>query len=148
MLPRLLGPGLALVVLAHGSMATAMDDPAQCLALAMYHEARGDGREGMEAVGWVVLNRVANPDFPDSVCDVVTEGGPTPPCQFSWWCDDLSNEPKEPDSWRLALDVAKELLRRPRRDPTRQALFFHSISIAAPWRRPKTAQIGDHIFYR
>ena len=55
-----------------------------CLALAMYWEARGEGRQGMLAVGSVVLNRVRDQRFPNSVCGVVYEGGEKPPCQFSF----------------------------------------------------------------
>ena len=46
-----------------------------CLALNIYHEARGEPPEGQLGVGWVVLNRVDDPRFPDSVCGVVLEGG-------------------------------------------------------------------------
>ncbi|MGH6921343.1 MAG: cell wall hydrolase, partial [Geminicoccaceae bacterium] len=57
-----------------------------CLALAMYWEAQSEGPDGMLAVAAVVLNRVAHPEFPDTVCGVVRQGGESPPCQFSWWC--------------------------------------------------------------
>ena len=62
-----------------------------CVALTMYWEARGEGRKGMLAVGSVVLNRVDDDRFPDSACGVVYQGGETPPCQFSWWCDGRSD---------------------------------------------------------
>jgi len=41
----------------------------ECLALNIYHEARGEGANGQRAVGHVVLNRVSDPDFPDSIRD-------------------------------------------------------------------------------
>lgn len=40
----------------------------------MYWEARSEGRPGMEAVGWEVLNRVASAEYPGTVCEVVREG--------------------------------------------------------------------------
>ena len=46
-----------------------------CLALVMYWEARGEGQIGMQAVGSVVLNRVVHPQFPNSVCGVIYQGG-------------------------------------------------------------------------
>ena len=122
----------------------------QCLALNLYWEARGEGRAGMLAVGWTVLNRVNSPQFPATVCGVVYQGGERPPCQFSWWCDGKSDRPREQHSWTAAVKVSSELLRRPPPDPTKGALFYHNTSIRSPWKRPReqTARIGRHIFYR
>lgn len=130
--------------------ASAPTDDAHCLALALYWEAKTEGPEGMMAIAAVVLNRVAHAAFPDSVCLVVTEGGETPPCQFSWWCDGRSDRPTEPEAWALAQRLARSALREPPRDPTDGALFFHNTGIANPWlrERRRTAQIGRHLFYR
>ena len=114
----------------------------------MYWEARGEGREGMLAVGSVVLNRVDDHRFPDSACGVVYQGGETPPCQFSWWCDGRSDRPTDSALWSVSLALADELLTADLQDPTYGALFFHNRSISAPWRRSRTAEIGNHIFYR
>jgi spore germination cell wall hydrolase CwlJ-like protein len=130
--------------------ATSFDDPSHCLALALYFEAKTEGAEGMLAVASVVLNRVAHPEFPSTVCAVVTDGGEQPPCQFSWWCDGMSDRPTEPDAWRLAQRLARAALAEPPPDRTGGALFFHNTSIATPWlrKRQRTARIGRHIFYR
>ena len=122
----------------------------ECLGLAMYWEARGEGTKGMKAVGAVVLNRVASEHFPDAVCEVVFEGGEKPPCQFSWWCDGKSDRPRNLQQWRAALKTAEGLLARRSQDPTRGALFFHSTSIKSSWhkKRKRTAKIGRHVFYR
>ena len=114
----------------------------------MYWEARGEGRQGMLAVGSVVLNRVEDYRFPNSACDVVYQGGETPPCQFSWWCDGKSDRPTDSGIWAVSLELANELLEADVQDPTEGALFFHNRSIKSPWRRVKTAEIGNHIFYR
>lgn len=119
-----------------------------CVALAMYWEARGEGRRGMLAVGSVVMNRVEDQRFPNSACDVVYQGGETPPCQFSWWCDGKSDRPTDPASWSASLKLANELLTADPQDPTHGALFFHNMSIKSPWRRTQTAAIGNHVFYR
>jgi spore germination cell wall hydrolase CwlJ-like protein len=121
-----------------------------CLALAMYWEAKAEGAEGMRAVGEVVLNRVAHPKFPGTICGVVRDGGEQPPCQFSWWCDGKSDQPIEARPWALAQRLARSLLMDRAQDPTRGALFFHSARIATPWALPRqrTVQIGHHIFYR
>jgi spore germination cell wall hydrolase CwlJ-like protein len=119
-----------------------------CLALAMYWEAKSEGPDGMLAVASVVLNRVAHPEFPDTVCGVVKQGGESPPCQFSWWCDGKSDRPVEVRPWATATRIAERALRNPPSDLTRGALFFHNISIERPWTREPTVQIGQHIFYR
>ena len=121
-----------------------------CLALAMYWEAKSEGPDGMLAVASVVLNRVAHPEFPDTVCGVVKQGGETPPCQFSWWCDGKSDRPVEAPPWAIATRIAERALRSPPSDLTRGALFFHNISIQTPWvrERQRTVQIGQHVFYR
>lgn len=137
--------------------ATAPDVPVQsvrheqeCMALAMYWEARGEGRRGMTAVGWTILNRVHSADFPSTPCEVVYEGGERRGCQFSFYCDGRSDRPRNWRSWQQAMQIAGELLAGKRNDPTRGALYFHSTRIGSAWhsRRPRTARIGGHVFYR
>lgn len=120
----------------------------RCLALAMYWEARGEGQEGMAAVGSVVLNRVEDERFPDDPCSVIYQGGETPPCQFSWWCDGKSDRPIHEGLWQTSLALSTDLLNERPADPTHGALFFHNTSISKPWKRTRTARIGNHIFYR
>lgn len=127
--------------------------PAQqidCLALAIYWEARGESERGKLAVGWTILNRVSSPEFPSTPCKVVRQGGEQPPCQFSWWCDGKSDRPTNFASWSRAQAIATRLLSDPGRDPTGGAIFFHSTAISEPWRRKRTrtARVGNHIFYR
>lgn len=130
--------------------AAVLDEAPRCLALALYWEAKTEGREGMLAVASVILNRVAHPQFPNTVCAVVTQGGEQPPCQFSWWCDGKSDRPTEARAWTLARDLAEAALADPPPDRTGGALFFHNTRIATPWvrQRQRTAQIGRHVFYR
>lgn len=125
-------------------------DETECLALTLYFEAGNEGREGMLAVAAVVFNRLRHDEFPHTVCEVVKEGGETPPCQFSFWCDGRSDRPPDNDYWREARELAHELLAEPPPDPTGRALFFHAVEIDAPWgaERTRTAQIGNHVFYR
>lgn len=123
----------------------------QCLALTLYWEARSEGRQGMIAVGWVVLNRVQHNDFPDTVCGVVTQGGETPPCAWSWWCDGRNDRPRNPKIWERAQTLARRLLHSPPRDPTQGALWFHHVSMKKPpWAKVyrRTVRIGKHVFYR
>ncbi|MFN5901342.1 MAG: cell wall hydrolase, partial [Novosphingobium sp.] len=60
----------------------------QCLAAAVYYEARSESDVGQRAVAQVVLNRVAHPSYPNTVCGVVYQGSErTTGCQFSFTCD-------------------------------------------------------------
>ena len=130
--------------------ARSLQDEQQCLALALYWEARGESRQGMVAVGWTILNRTDSEHFPATPCAVVYQGSERGSCQFSWWCDGKSDRPRNRNSWTKALIIAAELLVNPPRDPTNGALFYHSKSISLPWKRTRvrTARIGNHIFYR
>ena len=130
--------------------AASLKQQQDCLALALYWEARGEGRRGMVAVGWTILNRVRSRDFPGTPCGVVRQGGERPPCQFSFWCDGKSDRPREPHSWRRAQIIAAELLLNPPPDPTGGSLFFHATSVRPYWARTqsRTVRIGSHVFYR
>lgn len=129
--------------------AASLREEQRCLALALYWEARGEGRRGMVAVGWTILNRVHSEHFPATPCGVVLQGGERPPCEFSWWCDGKSDRPREPQSWHQAMLIAAELLLDPPPDPTGGSLYYHSTSIRSPWhqQRVRTALIGRHVFY-
>jgi spore germination cell wall hydrolase CwlJ-like protein len=131
-----------------GARAGSMSHEQQCLAQAMYWEARGEGRQGMIAVGWTVLNRMESTRFPATPCRVVHQGGERPPCEFSYWCDGKSDRPREPRSWRAALIIAAQLLYDPPADPTGGALYFHNRSVRTPHGHVRTARIGGHVFYR
>src|ERR671916_33370 len=87
-----------------GSMATETADAEQdCLASAIYFEARGEPIKGQLAVAEVVLNRVASKKYPDSICAVVKQ-----PWQFSFVKDGkFPAINKESKSWRKAVAVAR-----------------------------------------
>ncbi len=143
---------IAIIALLGGyqANATAPASEQQCLALSLYFEARGEGREGMVAVGWTILNRVQSQDFPPTTCKVVRQGGERPPCQFSWWCDGKSDRPRDRHSWNQAMLIAGELLFDPPPDPTRGSLYFHATHVDPRWNQSmvRTARIGSHVFYR
>lgn len=142
--------GLALLPGVSSLTAQELTAEERCLAMAMYWEAKAEGADGMIAVGAVVLNRVKHKEFPGSVCGVVQQGGETPPCQFSWWCDGKSDNPREADAWATAKELAPAILVDLPYDPTDGGLFFHASNIKVPWRvkRERTVQIGRHIYYR
>ena len=121
-----------------------------CLAQTLYWEARNDGRNGMVAVAWVILNRMRDGEYPRSVCGVVKQGREKPGCQFSYWCDGKPDTPKPDEAWTLAQQVATEMLSSPPPDPTGGAVFYHAVETRAPWStsRVRTARIGRHVYYR
>lgn len=130
----------------------AMVEPREvtCLALNVYHEARGEDVTGQLAVAHVTLNRAADPRFPDDLCAVVTQQHRNI-CQFSWFCQREEWRAYEDDSFRRALRVARDALMGARPDPTRGATHFVSTRIGLPdWARRmrQTAQIGGHRFFR
>lgn len=126
-----------------------METDLVCLARTIYFEARGLGQRDMAAVGHVVLNRVEHADWPGTVCGVVRDGGPTPPCQFSWYCDGRSDRPGNLTVYKLTVDVARKVLAGDIADPTGGANMFHNTRVRPRWTQvaKPTARIGPHRFY-
>jgi hypothetical protein len=124
----------------------------RCLALNVYWEARSETPLGRLAVASVTLNRVANRNFPDTVCGVVLQGQEQGlhRCQFSWVCDRRGNEPGDDAAWRDAELVAFAALFLSLPDPTRGALWYHADYVSPPWAdsMAQAMRIGRHLFYR
>ena len=135
-----------------------------CLALITYHEAKNQSTVGQIATAQVVMNRVEDNRFPNTVCEVVKQG-PTRPswedpnkeypikhrCQFSWYCDGKSDVPKNEKAWRKAQDVAFLVLYdKIKLDVTEGATHYHATYVRPSWAKTKkrTTQIEKHIFYR
>jgi spore germination cell wall hydrolase CwlJ-like protein len=121
-----------------------------CLAQAVYYEARGETPSGQAAVAQVVLNRVRHPAFPKSICAVVFQGARTSGCQFSFACDGASHHPTETSAWRRAEQVAAKALDGAVMREVGNATHFHVAGLSAEWAPHllKVAQIGSHVFYR
>lgn len=126
-------------------------DELRCLALNIYFEARGEADEGQRAVGHVVMNRVGSPRFPNTVCEVVQQGAADRlyHCQFTWWCDGLSNRPLEIDAWKSSMRLAFSVYVGKSKDPTGGALWYHADYVRPIWRTDlkRNCKIGTHIFY-
>ena len=130
-----------------------------CMAVAIYFEARAEPLAGQIAVANVVINRVMADQYPDDVCEVITQGrlGSKPTdrirkhqCQFSFYCDGLSDTPKDLDAFRYAIDIASNILGGVWFDPTDGATHYHSIDVAPSWAKTKVriVRIENHIFYK
>ena len=126
-----------------------LDTPLVCLARTLYFEARGQSEAEMAAVAHVVMNRVADPQFPSEICAVISEGGETAPCQFSWWCDGLSDVAHNRAEYRRAVRIAREVLAGHIADPTEGAVMFHNLTVSPAWARSATrsVRIGDQLFH-
>ena len=123
-----------------------------CLALNVYYEARSEPMDGQYAVAHVVLNRVADDAFPDDACKVVKQGyhKGRHRCQFSWYCDGKSDNPKDKMSWIVAQVVAYNTLYGHHKDNTHGATHYHATYVSPWWRKhyDKTVAHGSHIFYK
>ena len=131
-----------------------------CLALNTYHEAKNQSLVGQVATAQVVMNRVADSRYPNTVCEVVKQGpkykGSDVPvrhkCQFSWFCDGKSDEPKKDSKeWFKAQDYARIVLSgRIALDVTEGATHYHATYVRPSWAKTKTrtTRIESHIFYR
>ncbi len=123
----------------------------QCLSEALYFEARGETLRGQFAVAEVILNRVATPDYPDTVCGVVKQGSGRPGgCQFSYACDGKPETVTEPAAWERAGKIARLVLDGKAGGLTDGATHFHTAQVRPGWAAvfPQTARIGAHLFYR
>ncbi|MFZ5961826.1 cell wall hydrolase [Thalassococcus sp. BH17M4-6] len=123
----------------------------QCLAEALYFEARGETVRGQFAVAEVILNRVDSPHYPGSVCGVINQGtGQKYACQFTYTCDGHPEHISEPRAFDQVGKVAKAMLSGAPRKLTDGATHYHTTAVSPRWARkfPLTARIGVHLFYR
>jgi hypothetical protein len=126
----------------------------QCLAEAMYYEARGEGVEGQKAIAEVVLQRTHDHNFPSTICGVVYQGADVPGhiCQFSFACDGELRVAKAQGAWQHAKVLADAIMTGAMRlvGETGHAVAFHSVDVTPVWAATmiQTTQIGNHIFYR
>ncbi len=121
----------------------------ECLAKALYFEARGEPVAGQVAVAEVVLNRVESPRYPATVCKVVNQAR-LGSCQFSFMCDGKAETVDDQSSWNRAAKIARAMIDGAPRRLTGGATHFHADFVQPFWARKfaKTAEIGGHLFYR
>ncbi len=125
-------------------------DAITCLSRTLYWEARGEGVSGMEAVAIVVMNRLGQAGFPNTICEVVTQGREQGACQFSWWCDGRPDVAEEAVSYAIAKEIARKALNRQLTDNTGGALYYHARRVSPRWSAKylKTVEVGRHLFYK
>lgn len=132
---------------------TATREDVQCMAENIYHEARGEPRDGRIAVALVTLNRVRAAQFPDDICSVVYEKR-RGKCQFSWACQD--RKIRETNAWEKSKQLARRIIHQYDSEEfvldllPADVVYFHSTRVHPVWAKDmqRVSTIGKHIFYR
>ena len=145
---------------------------AYCLAQNILFESSTEPLAGKNAVALVVLNRVNDARYPNTVCAVIKEGPVYESwktrkdpnlkpedriyfpvrhrCQFSWFCDGKSDNIKPTENWYESQIVALQIIDGKYDDITEGSTHYHATWVSPAWKHTLTfiGQIGDHLFYR
>ena len=125
----------------------------KCLATAIYFEARGEPEDGQLAVAQVVLNRVKNPTYPNTICGVVYQNqSKRNRCQFSFACDGRPDRVTDNAAWTKAEELARNSVEDQKAtfiEEVGSATHYHATYVKPRWasRMTRTDRIGRHIFY-
>ena len=123
----------------------------ECLAQAVWYEAASESEAGQRAVAQVVLNRVAHPSWPSSVCGVVYQGSErSTGCQFTFTCDGSLARRPSGASWARAQRIAADALNGSVYAPVGLATHYHTLWVNPYWAGTldHIGTIGAHRFYR
>lgn len=118
----------------------------ECLAGAIYFEARGEPIKGQLAVGQVVVNRAESRTFPGTYCDVVYQRS-----QFSFVRGGrMPGIKRSSRAWQRAKALAHIAHQGLWESGAQDSLYFHANYVRPSWARKKIARatIDTHIFYR
>ena len=122
-----------------------------CLARAVYFEARSESELGQLAVAKVILNRVKDPEYPKTICGVVYQGsGRRNSCQFSFACDGLPDDVRSASSWSNAKRIAKKAIAGDAQVASiATATNYHADYVKPKWAKSmkRLVKIGRHVFY-
>ena len=126
------------------SASVAGDADMECLAGAVYFEAKGEPLEGQLAVARVILNRMNSGRFPATACGVIRQRG-----QFSFVRGEgMPAVPRNSVAWHQAVAIAHVAANDLWTCPADRALYFHARSVAPRWRMVRVGAVGNHVFYR
>jgi spore germination cell wall hydrolase CwlJ-like protein len=122
-----------------------------CLARAIYFEARSESELGQMAVAKVVLNRTRMKGFPKTICGVVYQGSNRRnSCQFSFACDGLPDDVKQPAAWATSKRIAKKAMAGEiGMKSMGNAVNYHADYVKPKWSKTmrRLVKIGRHVFY-
>ena len=125
-----------------------LNEEANCMAVAVYHEARGETLAGQLAVARVIMNRAVSGKYPTSWCGVVKQ-----PWQFSFVNPRTGHMPGVDQfsaAWRRAQGITRLAMANAVPSLSTDVLWYHADYVAPSWGRrlTKVDKIGAHIFYR
>lgn len=127
-----------------------------CLAQAIYHEARGESEAGQLAVANVIVNRARSGKFPATLCGVIYQNADKGRyrCQFTFACDGRSDAPGERRAWSRSAALAQAVYAEFALGDDVGAvpgstLYYHTTAVNPSWSNTynAVAEIGSHIFY-
>ncbi|HJS41084.1 MAG TPA: cell wall hydrolase [Sphingomicrobium sp.] len=141
------GWGLAALADRYG-VGAPLNEEANCMAVAVYHEARGETPEGQLAVARVIMNRAVSGKYPTTWCGVVKQ-----PWQFSFVNPRTGYMPGVDETsaaWRKAQGITRLAMANAVPSLSTDVLWYHANYVSPSWGRRLTrvSQIGAHIFYR
>jgi len=150
---------LLLIPSLSGTAANTGVEPKQieCLSEALYFEGRSESEKGQRAIAEVILNRVANKSYPNTICTVVRQtkfypsgGIDLHSCQFSYYCDGKPEDYKEGDAFISTYTLSYSIMQSSSTNLTQGATHYHSTFSNPYWTASLvfTTQIGDHLFYK
>lgn len=115
-----------------------------CLAGAIYFEAKGETLPGQLAVGRVIVARAKSGRFPASYCGVVYQRS-----QFSFVRGrSMPAIDKSGRAWSEAARIARIAHEGSWKSPVEGALYFHAARVSPGWRLTRLARVDNHVFYR
>jgi len=127
-----------------------------CLAQAIYHEARGESLDGQLAVANVIVNRARSSKFPSTLCGVIYQNADKGRyrCQFTFACDGRTDTPRERSAWQRSAELAKQIYAGFATGDAvgklpGSALYYHTTAVRPSWASTynAVATIDSHIFY-
>ena len=123
-----------------------LSDEANCIAVAVYHEARGESLEGQMAVAQVIKNRAMSGKYPSDWCGVVKQ-----PWHFSFVRHgQFPSVDVNSEAWRKAVGITRLAVANAVPSVPKDCLWYHANYVAPRWSNnlQRVEQIGAHIFYR
>lgn len=131
-------------LVAETDVPSALSKELECLAGAVFFEAKSESLAGQLAVGRVVVARASSGRFPSSYCGVVFQ-----PSQFSFVRGHaMPAINRDSRAWATAVRIARIADEGLWKSPVEGAMFFHATHVSPRWGKTRMAKVDGHIFYR
>ncbi|HQS96049.1 MAG: cell wall hydrolase [Novosphingobium sp. 16-62-11] len=131
-------------LVAETDIPAALSKELECLAGAVFFEAKGESLAGQLAVGRVIVARSNSGRFPASYCGVVYQ-----PSQFSFVRGrSMPAINRDSRAWQTAVRIARIADEGQWKSPVEGAMFFHATYVSPRWGKTRMAKVDGHVFYR